>query len=250
MDLVELPGAPFERHPWEVARADFFISQVLRVMDGEDDPRVLDAGAGDGWFAIQLARACDRAHITCYDPNYELVAPTPVSDQARVEFTATRPGSGYAMLTLLDVLEHIEQDATQLAALVTHVRPGGHVLISVPAWQRLYSAHDVALGHFRRYMPAQARSLLRGAGLVIERDGGLFHSLLVARAAQRIAQRVRAEPPECRQAEEHALEWPHGSLAGRVLTSALRADATIASTMSRLGWCVPGLSWWSMCRKL
>jgi SAM-dependent methyltransferase len=51
----------------------------------------------------------------------------------------------------LDVLEHIEDDATELRLAARHLRPGGHLIVLAPAYQSLYSPFDRAVGHFRRY---------------------------------------------------------------------------------------------------
>ena len=70
-------------------------------------------------------------------------------------------------------------------------------LVSVPAWPLLFSSHDVRLRHERRYTPAAARPLIRGAGLEIIRSAGLFHSLILPRALQVARERLtgQSEPP-------------------------------------------------------
>src|SRR5689334_14381207 len=127
MDLSELPSRPFRRHPWEAARFRF-AWDVLRSAGLDRSPvTVLDAGAGDGWFATQLlARMPAGAEVTCWDVGYSaddlarLVATAP----PRMRFTASRPGSTFDALLLLDVLEHVENDRTFLDRLVAeNLRP-------------------------------------------------------------------------------------------------------------------------------
>ncbi len=72
-------------------------------------------------------------------------------------------------VTMLDVLEHLPDDARALSEVERILKPGGVLLLSVPAYQHLWSAHDEALHHFRRYERAQLRQVLRGAGLKIEK---------------------------------------------------------------------------------
>jgi len=69
----------------------------------------------------------------------------------------------------LDVLQHITDDRTACAELARVLRPGGTALISVPCDLALWSAHDVALGHVRRYSRESLTEVIEGAGLVLDR---------------------------------------------------------------------------------
>ncbi len=57
----------------------------------------------------------------------------------------------YDVVTLLDVLEHIEETRPFLTSILRHLRPGGHLVVNVPALQSLFSRYDTAAGHMRRY---------------------------------------------------------------------------------------------------
>jgi hypothetical protein len=117
--------------------------------------------------------------------------------------------------------------------------------VTVPAWPGLYGAHDVRLRHRRRYAPAAARSLLRGAGLEVRADGGLFTTLLAARCAQIARERLvpAARPPADLGA------WRAGAAATALVRRVLACDAWLSSVGSRLGITVPGLSYWALCRR-
>ncbi len=71
----------------------------------------------------------------------------------------------YDLIVLLDVLEHIPEDVPALAALRTKLAPGGRILVTVPAMPWLWSAHDVAHHHQRRYTKATLTQTFRDAGL-------------------------------------------------------------------------------------
>lgn len=71
------------------------------------------------------------------------------------------------LVTALDVLEHLPDHERAAAEVHRVLRPGGALVAAVPVDQRLWSAHDVAVGHVRRYEPAELLALLRGAGLEI-----------------------------------------------------------------------------------
>jgi trans-aconitate methyltransferase len=246
MDLTEIPGAEsFTRHPWEVVRAQFFANVLAPLIDATPQT-MLDFGAGDGWFASHLAARYHELQITCFDPGYEDTAAPPATHSERVEFVATRPNGPFDMITLLDVLEHVPDDVTLLTELTEALTRGGHLLISVPAWPGLFSSHDVALRHERRYAPRHLTALLERAQLAILESGGLFHSLLLARALSVAIERVR---PERHAGNGHELSWRGGPRSHRVVLSALRTDARFGELAAARGWQIPGLSWWALCRR-
>lgn len=71
----------------------------------------------------------------------------------------------YDIIFLFDVIEHIEDHAAFVAATLFHLKPGGQLIVNVPANQDLFSEYDLAAGHVRRYHPAELRTLLEAAGL-------------------------------------------------------------------------------------
>ncbi|MEU4540997.1 class I SAM-dependent methyltransferase [Streptosporangium sp. NPDC023825] len=79
------------------------------------------------------------------------------------------PDADFGLVTAFDVLEHIEEDGRAAGELVRVLRPGGTALITVPCDMALWSAHDVASGHVRRYTREGLNALLTGAGLVVDR---------------------------------------------------------------------------------
>ena len=88
----------------------------------------------------------------------------------------------YDLVAVLDVVEHIEDDVAALAAMKTLLKPGGKILIAVPAHQWLWSAHDVVNHHHRRYSKATLRAAITAAGLKPARLS-YFNSLLFPLAA-------------------------------------------------------------------
>jgi SAM-dependent methyltransferase len=78
------------------------------------------------------------------------------------------PDAAFDLLVAFDVLEHIEEDDRVTAEMHRVLRPGGTALIAVPCDMALWSAHDVATGHVRRYTRETLTAAVRGAGLVID----------------------------------------------------------------------------------
>jgi SAM-dependent methyltransferase len=75
----------------------------------------------------------------------------------------------FDLILMLDVLEHFEDDVAVLAGVRPLLKPGGALLVCVPAFQSLFSEHDAALQHVRRYSAARVRQSLEAGGFVVRR---------------------------------------------------------------------------------
>ncbi len=254
MDLRETPRRHFARHPWEAARAAFFrrlVDPTLMTSPDTAAPapgpvRALDVGAGDAWLAAELLPTLPPGStVTCWDTGYARRAP-PAPQGQGFHFTAEQPAGPFDLVLMLDVAEHVEDDVGFLATIARSLlAPGGTLVFSVPAWPLLFSAHDAALLHHRRYTPARARALLTGAGLRIERSGGLFHSLLLPRALAALRDRVTGRSVNA----PAPLEWRGPAPLRRVIELALRADTELSWRAATAAFDLPGLSWWARCRR-
>lgn len=229
------------RHPWETARFAFFRDALRGAGLLGPGRRILDVGAGDAWFAAALAREPERPEVVAWDAAYARgLPPAPPG----VRLVAAPPGVRVDAVLLLDVLEHVDDDRGFLAGVVRdHLAPGGHALVSVPAWPSLFGGHDERLGHRRRYAPGAARALVEGAGLEVILGGGLFHALLAVRAAQRLAERWSGRPPPL------AGEWRASAATTAALCRLLAAEGRVSRWAARRGVELPGLSWWALCRR-
>jgi trans-aconitate methyltransferase len=231
-----------------VARFDFFFRVLASNLDVRKLGTVLDIGAGDAWFAEQLTLRAAPTRIVCWDTGYtaEMLAGGSPQGNGSIHLVAARPADAFDLLLFLDVLEHIEDAERFLGTIIDeNLARGGHVLVSVPAWPALFSSHDVHLRHNRRYTPGAARALLRGAGLRIVRSAGLFHSLVIPRAMQVARERVTgwSDPPA------DVGEWKASQAMTSLVRTALMCDARLSLLESWLGWSLPGLSWWALCRR-
>jgi hypothetical protein len=242
MDLSERPRGSFLRHPWELARRELF-AVILRecgALDGGG--AMLDVGAGDAWLSRWLvSRAASRIALTCWDAAYG-----ETGEREGVSFVRRRPRERFELVLMLDVLEHVDDDGAFLAETVSqNLVDEGHLLLSVPAWRGLFSDHDRALEHRRRYQPAECRDLIERCGLTVIRAGGAFHSLLLLRAAELAAWRVLGYKGQ----GHDELAWRRGELSRDIAAGLLTADARVSLVLERAGLDLPGLSWWSLCRK-
>jgi SAM-dependent methyltransferase len=254
MDLSEMPGALLRRHPWEVARARFF-GRVLRDAGLLGAARrVLDVGAGDGYLAgTLLAELPAGSSAVCFDAHYsdEDLRRFGEGSSPGLSFSRERPAGRFDLILLLDVVEHVADDRGFLGAFVTDsLAPGGVVLVSVPAWPALFSRHDEALKHYRRYRPAACRALMAEVGLTIRRSGGLFHSLLVPRALAVVGERLLTSLGRRPAVPSNLGDWRGGRAISTAVGGGLAADTFLSRLLARLGPSVPalpGLSFWALC---
>ena len=179
-------------HWWYRARRDILSDYLTRYGDLPQDARILEIGCGTGHNLPMLARfgAVEAIEI---DPAARAIASErigrPVGDAPLPALPGVERGA-YDLVAVLDVVEHIADDVAALAAMKTLLKPGGKILIAVPAHRWLWSAHDVVNHHHRRYSKASLTKAVVGAGLT-PRKLTYFNSLLFPlAAAARIAGRL------------------------------------------------------------
>lgn len=259
MDLRERPSTPTTRHPWETVRARFFTRVLVGAGVAERAMRVLDIGAGDGFVAATLLDALpEGSSVTCFDSEYAdtHLAALRRAAPAGVRFTRECPDEEFDAIVLLDVLEHVADDRAFLRDIVTpRLRAGGKLLVSVPAHRALFTQHDVALGHQRRYSIGELRDVVEAEGFVASRSGSLFGSLLVPRALEKAFERVRgirSEPTTAAPAEQISTgvtAWRHGRWVTSAVTGALELDGRVCELAARYSAPTAGLSVWALCEQ-
>ncbi len=134
---------------------------------------LLDFGAGTGLFAAEMAPRCRVLALDAYPESLAILRRRLPAAQVIEPAAGGRiplADASVDCVTSLDVLEHLEHDASAVAEFHRVLRPGGLALVTVPASMRLWSDWDVALRHYRRY---DQRSLgaLFGAGWTVEHLG-------------------------------------------------------------------------------
>ena len=162
---------------------------------------LVDVGAGAGLLGDFLARDRPRATYEFVEPIVSLrqFLRDRYGDQADVADHSDFEDASF--VTLLDVLEHQEDDQAFMAELVGKMPPGSMLLLTVPALQKLWSDWDVALGHFRRYDKNSLLRSVEGLPLTINEMSFLFPEMvplgiLRARRKNAKAQGEDAEFPD------------------------------------------------------
>jgi SAM-dependent methyltransferase len=164
-----LMAAHEDRHWWFVGRRAV-IGALLDRIDLPERPRILEAGCGSGG---NLGLLAERGQVSAFEPFGEAAGSArdrhPGADvrYGRLPDEVPFAEDTFDLVAALDVLEHVDDDLGSLAALVRLVKPGGSIIVTVPAHQRLWGSHDRRLHHMRRYGRAQLREIARASGAEI-----------------------------------------------------------------------------------
>ncbi len=142
---------------------DFLIGLIDRYATGF---KVLDFGAGAGTFAVPAASL--GREVVCVEPDVDLRARLRDLGVRVHQDLSSVPEGSFDSAYSFNVLEHIEDDQTALYDLGARIKPGGSLVLYVPAFQVLYSAMDRRVGHFRRYRKTRLQRQLIAAGFAIE----------------------------------------------------------------------------------
>lgn len=153
-----------DEHWWFRARRNIIVS-LLKRFSSEKPRHVVEIGCGTGGNLRKIHHYVDK--VTGVD----------VSEDAVAYARDRVPGEVYAgdfrsvlkdkwqdidVVLIADVLEHVEDASGFLDDIISSMKPGGLIIITVPAHQILWSHHDVVLGHHRRYEQAQLKALWKG----------------------------------------------------------------------------------------
>jgi SAM-dependent methyltransferase len=178
-----------EHHWWYRGRRRIIRAELERLSLPRD-ARVLDAGCGSGRTLQELVRYGEVTGIELNEEAAEL-ARSRGHGEVRVGRLEELPwpDQSFDLITCLDVIEHTPDDRPALAELRRVCRPGGRLLVTVPAYPSLWSLHDEANHHYRRYSRASLRAAAADTGWVVDRMSSFNSLLLAPAAAVRLAQR-------------------------------------------------------------
>lgn len=171
-------------HWWYVARRRILARLIASEIKPPKGARILEVGCGTGHNFGMLSAFGTIDAIEIDEGAREVAA----SRLGRPILTAPLPGldgiedTAYDIVALLDVLEHIVEDEASLASIRKKLKPGGKILLTVPANPWMWSAHDTAHHHHRRYTLASLKAVAAKAGLKVHLMSH-FNSLLFPVAA-------------------------------------------------------------------
>jgi SAM-dependent methyltransferase len=148
-----------EKHWWFVARRKIIHQFLNRYAPKGPATRWLDVGCGTGVLLDSYKAIQDKVGVETESLCVERGKSKGLNiHQTGLSWDFSSYGK-FDLITLCDVIEHVEHDAEAIAAVKESLNPGGIILVTVPALMSLWSAHDVVNHHFRRYTKSQLRSL-------------------------------------------------------------------------------------------
>ena len=227
-----------EHHWWYRGRRRIIRAELDRLGLPEN-AQILDAGCGSGRTLEELA---DYGSVRGIELNPEAAEVARSRDLGDVVIGRLEElpweDSTFDLITCLDVLEHTPDDRVTLRELLRVTKPGGWLLLTVPAYQSLWSTHDEVNHHFRRYARSMLRAAATDAGWRVERMTSFNSLLLAPAAAVRLSQRRRSRRPDTEHIPELRLgpPWLNGVLERPLLMEArwLSRGRTLPAGLSLL----------------
>ncbi|HLM14157.1 MAG TPA: methyltransferase domain-containing protein [Reyranella sp.] len=233
MDLKEedILGADIGRH-WYYRSKAAALRRMVRSLGAR---RILDIGAGSGFFSRHLLAEAGAQSALCVDIGYASDRDDSEDGKPVLYRRDTGP-TDCDLVLMMDVLEHVDDDRGLVRHYAAKVSSGAHFLVTVPAFRFLWSGHDVFLEHKRRYRLGEIETTLRDAGLQVVRGAYYFGFVFPLAAAVRLATRGATEPRTSLK--------KHGALTNGILTAMCAAELPLLP-INRLA----GLSAFVLARK-
>lgn len=179
--------------------ADNYAGWILSLAEPHLGPSVLEVGAGHGTFTEMLSAG--GYHVVATDVSERCVSVLKERFAADEQVTVAAGGAEavagmppHDCAVLINVLEHIPDDAGVLRELGGTLKPGGRLILWVPAYQALYSDFDRKIGHHRRYTKDGLRRLLVQAGYNVAEIR--YHNTVGALAWLVVARLMRRDPTD------------------------------------------------------
>ncbi|HEX7409744.1 MAG TPA: methyltransferase domain-containing protein [Candidatus Binatia bacterium] len=185
---------------WLSGKYEIVMDCIARVLLARKDLDILDAGCGPG---NMLDRLSSRGAVTgsdlalpalsfCLSRGYKRLM------LSKLDALALKSAS-FDLVTAIDVIEHIPDDVAGLREIHRVLRPGGTVVITVPAFQVLWGDHDDIYGHYRRYRVSQVAALMLANGFEVVKLSYFqplyFLPLLLFRRWKKLTERNRSGRP-------------------------------------------------------
>ena len=160
-----------DRYWWFVARRHLIISLLQTCYPKAGQLQILDVGCGTGAMLDDLKPFGDVVGADFSPEALQFCvtrgAPAALAraDVRRLPFA----DGSFDVVTAMDIIEHIDDDKAAASEIFRVLKPGGRLLVTVPAFSSLWSEHDEALHHFRRYTTPHLKDLFQRVGLSVDK---------------------------------------------------------------------------------
>jgi 2-polyprenyl-3-methyl-5-hydroxy-6-metoxy-1,4-benzoquinol methylase len=196
-EYIAAYGELYRRHWWWRVREEILLREVRQILKGRSGARILDIGCGAGLFFDALE---PYGHVEGIESD-----PVAVEQSGRWrerihwgEMDTFVSNGPFDLVLLLDVLEHVKHPDALLRRAAGLLAPQGQLLVTVPAFDALWTSHDELNGHVKRYAAGEVRRLMKSVDLDVTETRYLFQSLtvpkLLVRAKETIIPSAAAVP--------------------------------------------------------
>lgn len=224
MDLIENTNTNINRHPWELSRVECLIKEIKNYHNGKN---ILDIGCGDSYLDYRLMN-----EINDIDKFYgiDIYAKEEFNDGKYfvVNNYENLKDKLFDTILMFDVLEHVENDSDFLKNTVAPMlKDNGKIIMTVPAYQCLFSKHDEKLKHYRRYNIRMIKEACEKSNFNIINSHYFYASLVPLRAISKLLNR-----------DNKINEWKkdNNNILTKFMKSFLNLDYTLCKTMNKLSF--------------
>jgi len=184
MDLKELEtldNLDLNTHWYYQSKAN----AMKKIIKDISPKKIIDVGAGSGFFAKYLLKNTAVKEAYCIDINYKNNKFNFIGNK-KIFYKKKMTKNNFDLLLLMDVIEHVDDDYKFLNDCLKKIDFNSYILITVPAFNLLYSDHDIFLGHKRRYNLTEIELLLKKFDLKIIKKAYFFGFLFPIVALNRL----------------------------------------------------------------
>jgi 2-polyprenyl-3-methyl-5-hydroxy-6-metoxy-1,4-benzoquinol methylase len=188
-EYVNLYRELYNKHWWWRSRESSVI-QAIKHLDLPKDASILDVGCGDGFLfsKIESFGKVQGVEIDSTIVSQDSVYKEHIHIGDILDLSL--PNESFDLILALDVIEHVSKDKEFLVTLHSLIRPNGFLIITVPTFMMLWTAHDDTNDHKRRYSGQQLRKILEDNNFTIVRMHFLFFSLAFAKLLQVLIEKL------------------------------------------------------------
>lgn len=182
----------YAHHWWWRARERILIGTIRDLVAGMDDARILDVGCGAGLFFDALQHL---GHVEGVESDLTAVERSGPWRSRIHAGVLTEGGDLFDVILLLDVLEHVHHPEALLRTAARRLTARGRIVVTVPAFDVLWTSHDDLNQHVRRYSARALRATIAQADLITLTSRYMFQSLVVPKLLVRAIEAItRGEP--------------------------------------------------------
>jgi len=239
MDLAE-KTLNINRHPWELSRTQCILNIFKKYCIND----IADIGAGDRFFASKFSPFVSGT-MYAIDTGYNESSKIIDGIHCLNDISKLPKLNCDGVIMLMDVLEHIQDDTAFLKDVLKKISTGGFVLITVPAFQFVFSEHDTFLKHYRRYNKKQLLALINSQNLSIEKIHYFYTSLFFARMASLLLKKIKTAKPT----GVGSWNFSDKHIITQLIYTILNIDFSICAFFAHFRIYLPGLSLLAICKK-